>query len=160
MIEVKLQIDPNDLNQVAALSNLVYTLGGHYDFTNAEAFKGDVSKWNTEDGAPMKAEPSEPKEEAPKEKPKRKRRTKAEIAADKAKEEAAKASEEESEEGKEKTVEFADVRKLFAEKLQTGGEGVREKCIAKLKEFGASNLPGLPEDKYQDFVDFLNGLDG
>ncbi len=82
-------------------------------------------------------------------KPTKKRLTKAEIEADKA--------------AKEETVEetgikLTDVRELLGEKIQSGGDEVRDQCATKLKELGAKNVSTLDPSNYEAFIDFLKTI--
>lgn len=47
-----------------------------------------------------------------------------------------------------------DVRAAMASKLA----GHRVDLVNKLKDMGAKNVSSLPEDKYEEFIDFCNSL--
>ena len=175
-LKLKLEIDLSKSDQVSALGTLLNAIGGHV---------GGPAVVDLADGNVHGAAIVETAEEKP---AKKKRRTKAEIKADEEKAAAEKADEEKADEekadeekaaaDKEETPEGddssgpvdtpesdngapefsrTDVRALFAEKIQ-GNPDNRESGIAKLKELGANNLPGLKEEHYVEFMAFLNTL--
>ena len=52
------------------------------------------------------------------------------------------------------TISLDDIRALVSLKSGTHREAIKAKCT----EYGAKNIVTIPEDKYQEFYDFLNGL--
>jgi hypothetical protein len=151
-VKFELEIDVTKSNQTDALNNLLKAIGGQTE-------AGSTSAAPAKEEA--KPEPEAKEETKPEPPAKKKRRTKAEIEADKAEMEVSKEDEgEEAEVDKVEAeeIDFTDVRALFAKKLQEGDETTREESIAKLKELGAPNLPGLKPIQYGDFVSFLKGL--
>jgi hypothetical protein len=160
-VKFELEIDVTKSNQTDALNNLLKAIGGQTE-------AGSTSAAPAKEEA--KPEPEAKEETKPEPPAKKKRRTKAEIEADKAEVEAevdkAEMEVSKEDEGEEaevdkveaEEIDFTDVRALFAKKLQEGDETTREESIAKLKELGAPNLPGLKPIQYGDFVSFLKGL--
>lgn len=131
IVKFKLNVDLSDSVQTTALNNLLCAIGGQP--------AGLVQEVKEEKPAPKKeAKKTAQKAEAVKEEPQ---------------------TEVKEEPEKEETgIQLTDVRKLLGDKIQNGGDDTRDKCAAKLKEFGAKNVSTLPEENYQEFVDFLNSL--
>lgn len=80
-----------------------------------------------------------PKEEAPK-----KRASRAKKPAETPK----------TEEKAEKGITLEDIRSLTSKKAKDHREAIK----AKITEWGANNVVQIPEDKFKEFMDFLNSL--
>ena len=151
--KLKIDVDLSDKAQLWAMNNLFAAVGGQ-----------DLDTTKPEEAAEV-AKPEAPKAEEEKAPTpvKKKRRTKAQIEAAKVEQVAGEEEEEEEEETgvaekKSDEIEFTDVRALFAKILQNGDEDTRTACIGKLSELGTTNLPGLKEESFGEFMDFLNSL--
>lgn len=133
-IKIEVEIDLSDKIESEALSNLVQVLGRN----------GTVATETvTEEPKEVKPAPKKrkPRASKPKEDPK------------------VETPEEPAEETEETpAIEFAMVRKLMAKKLQEGDDSTREACIKQLASLGAKTLPDLSEDKYEEYIEFLNTL--
>lgn len=134
LVKIEASFDPSNPVQLTAAINFLSAVGGNV--------------------IPSGTTVPEPKEEtpAPKKRVPRKKKV-AEVA------ETPKTTEQPKEETPKKetaptTITLEDIRTLTSKKAKDHREAIK----GKLTEWGVPNVVKIPEEKYQEFIDFLNSL--
>lgn len=142
LVKIEASFDPSNPAHLTAAMNFLSTVGGNVTPSGNQA-------------------PAyEPKEETPTPKKNAPRKKKTDEVAETTKTTTADAPKEDVTgpetpiEVEEKTVTLEDIRTLTSKKAKDHREAIK----AKLTEWGVPNVVKIPEDKYQEFIDFLNTL--
>jgi outer membrane biosynthesis protein TonB len=137
LVKIKASFDPSNPAQLTAAMNLLSAVCGNI-----------IPSGN-------QAPADEPKEEtpAPKKRAPRKKKV-AEVAETPATEQPKEETPAPKKETAPTTITLEDIRTLTSKKAKDH----REEIKGKLTEWGVPNVVKIPEDKYQEFIDFLNSL--
>jgi hypothetical protein len=137
LVKIKASFDPSNPAQLAAAMNFLSAVGGNVIPSGTTV---TVPATTTE----------EPKKEAPK-----KRASRAKKPAETTEEPKKKTpSETPNTEQAETNITLEDIRSLTSKKAKDHREAIK----AKITEWGANNVVQIPEDKFKEFMDFLNSL--
>ena len=143
LVKLETSFDPSNPEQLAAAMNFLSALGGN----------GSVST-----GTPVTVPATtteEPKKEAPKKRASRAKKpaeTPETVNAEEKKETPSETPK--TEQKAEKGITLEDIRSLTSKKAKDHREAIK----AKITEWGANNVVQIPEDKFKEFMDFLNSL--
>jgi flagellar motor protein MotB len=138
LVKIKASFDPSNPAQLAAAMNFLSAVGGNVipsgtsapaETTTADAPKEEAPKKRASRAKKPAETTEEPKKETPSETPK-------------------------TEEKAEKGITLEDIRSLTSKKAKDHREAIK----AKITEWGANNVVQIPEDKFKEFMDFLNSL--
>jgi hypothetical protein len=137
LVKIKASFDPSNPAQLTAAMNFLSAVGGNVIPSGTSA----PAETTTADA---------PKEEAPK-----KRASRAKKPAETTEEPKKKTpSETPNTEQAETNITLEDIRSLTSKKAKDHREAIK----AKITEWGANNVVQIPEDKFKEFMDFLNSL--
>lgn len=137
LVKIEASFDPSNPAQLTAAMNFLSAVGGNV-----------IPSGN-------QAPADEPKEEtpAPKKRTPRKKKV-AEVVETPATEQPKEETPAPKKETASTTITLEDIRTLTSKKAKDH----REEIKGKLTEWGVPNVVKIPEDKYQEFIDFLNSL--
>lgn len=140
LVKLETSFDPSNPEKLAAAMNFLSALGGNGSVGSVTTVK--VPATTTE----------EPKKEAPKKRAKKPAETPETVNTEKKKETPSETPK--AEQKAEKGINLEDIRSLTSKKAKDHREAIK----AKITEWGANNVVQIPEDKFKEFMDFLNSL--
>jgi hypothetical protein len=154
-MKINIEIDSKELTEKEAKSIIVW-------LESISDVRKPYEKRDPEPEARETPEPEKPAKKAKKVKKSEPKETEQEGVAAKPPEKASSTEKKASSDSADEApgLDRVQVRKLFQQKLQDADDdgATREKCVKKLSELGASVLPDLAPEDYQEFVDFLETL--
>lgn len=137
LVKIEASFDPSNPAQLTAAMNFLSAVGGNVIPSGNQA---PADEPNEETPAPKKRAPRKKKA--------------AEVAETPATEQPKEETPAPKKETASTTITLEDIRTLTSKKAKDH----REEIKGKLTEWGVPNVVKIPEDKYQEFIDFLNSL--